>query len=235
MAGLGLGGGKVADQGQAVRTLGRLPFGDVVLWIVGGGLAAYVLWRFGQVVSGSGGGDDARGWRKRAVAFVSGTAYAGLSFTAFSQALGRTRRGRGGGSAQQDSAEWLMTQPLGRWLVAALGGVIIGAALFQFSRAITASFAEHLRGSGLSDRQEEWARRAGRAGFAARGTAFAVIGWFFLQAALKSDAVGAGGLGAALRILAAQPSGPVLLVLVGAGLAFFGVYSLIEARYRRID
>lgn len=234
MAGLGLGGGKVVDQREAVGALGNSPFGDLVLWIIGVGLASYVLWRFSQVLVGAGAGDDAKGWGKRAVALVSGTAYAGLSMTAFAQALGRSRRG-GGSSSQQDGAAWLLSQPFGRWLVAAIGLLILGAAAYQFKRALTASFAKNLQGGDLTAKQERWTRRAGRLGFGARGIAFAIIGWFLLQAGWQSDASQAGGLGAALEALAAQSSGPILLGTVGAGLAFFGVYSLIEARYRRIQ
>ena len=232
MAGLGIGGGKVVDQQGALRALGASPWGDAIIWLIAIGLAAYVLWRFGQVLMGTGGREEgSKIFFKRAVAFFSGCAYATLSATAFTQALGR---GGSSGSAQQKGAAWLMSQPMGRWLVATLAAAIIVAALAQFYRAFTANFAKHLQGGGLSGEQERWARRAGRAGFAARGIAFALIGWFFLQAALRSDAKQAGGLQSALQSLASQNSGPVLLIIVGAGLAFFGVYSLIEARYRRI-
>jgi hypothetical protein len=71
-------------------------------------------------------------------------------------------------------------------------------------------------------------------GHAARGVAFSLISWFFLQAALQADSSAAGGLGQALNTLSRQPYGPWLLGAVGAGLALFGVYSLVEARYRRI-
>jgi hypothetical protein len=234
MAGLGIGKGKVTDQQDAVRALGRSPFGDVVLWVVAIGLACYVLWRFGQVLFAR--GHDSQGvkrWGKRAAALGSGLAYAGLSATAFAQALGSGRGGKGG-STQQEGAAWLLSQPAGSWLVAAVGAVIAGIAIAQFMRAYTASFTKHLRGGEMTHDQEQWARRAGRAGFAARGVAFALIAWFFAQAALQNDAGEAGGLGAALQTLAAQKSGSTLLAIVGAGLALFGVYSLVEARYRRI-
>ena len=41
------------------------------------------------------------------------------------------------------------------------------------------------------------------------------------------------GLDAALTTLAAQPDGTVLLLLVVAGLACFGIYCLFDARYHR--
>lgn len=235
MAGLGLGSGKVADQREAVRALGSSPLGGIVLWIIGLGLAAYVFWRFSHVVTGGDAdkNDEAKRWRKRVVALISSIAYAGLSVTAFTQALGGSSR-RSGGSGQEEGAAWLMQQPLGRWLVGLVGAAILGAAVYQFTRAITAGFSKHLRGGELSATQETWIRRAGRAGFASRGVAFSLIGWFFLRAAFQSDASEAGGLGAALHALAGQPPGPILLLVVGAGLGLFGLYSLIEARYRQI-
>lgn len=235
MAGLGIGGGKVVDQQQAVRAIGNSPFGEGALWLVGGGLAAYALWRFAQVLMLGGRSDEgSRKIGKRAIALVSGLAYGGLASTALAQAAGRSTGGSGS-SGQESGAALLLNQPFGRWLVAAVGVAVIGAALFQFRRAWTASFEKNLRGHELSGDQALWTRRAGRMGYAARGVAFALMGWFFLQAALQSDASEAGGLAVALRTVASQPHGQVLLAVVGAGLALFGVYSLIEARYRRIS
>jgi hypothetical protein len=235
MAGLGVGSGKITDQKDAVRALGRSPFGDVVLWIVAIGLACYVLWRFGQVLFARlHESDTMKRWGKRAAALGSGLAYAGLSATAFAQALG-SGGGKKGDSTQEEGAAWLLSQPAGAWLVGVVGAVIAGIAIAQFKRAYSASFTKHLRGGEMTHDQEQWARRAGRAGFAARGVAFALIAWFFLQAALQHDARQAGGLSAALQTIAAQDSGSTLLAIVGAGLALFGVYSLVEARYRHIQ
>lgn len=234
MAGLGLAGGKVVDQRGAVRFLGASPFGNVVLWGIAAGLIAFVLWRLSQAIRGpQKDRGTAQAIGKRLVAFGSGLAYAGIAATAFRQALGQSvGRGR---SAQQRGAEFAMAQPLGRWIVAAIGLAVIGAALAQFYRAFTAKFARHLDEHALSPLHLRWACRTGRAGFAARGVAFALIGWFFLLAAWHENARETGGLSAALQALAGYSSGPVLLVIVGAGLALFGAYSLIEARYRRIE
>lgn len=227
MAAFGIGGGKVVDQREAVRTMGSSPLGDAVLWIIGAGLASYALWRLAQVLQ-VGGDNDAKAG-KRAVALISGIAYVGLAATAFTQAIGSSS-GRGGDSR----AAWLMSQPFGRWLVAGVGLAIIGAALFQFYRAFTESFAKKLSAHELTADQEHWSRRAGRLGYSARGVAFGLIGWFFLRAGMHSDASEAGGLALALRTVRSQPQGELLLAGVAVGLALFGVYSLIEARYRRI-
>ena len=235
MAAFGIGGGKVVDQQEAVRTMGSSPLGDAALWIVGAGLACYALWRYAQVATV--GGDDSSDSHKpgkRAIALISALAYTGLATTAFAQAVGRSSGG-GRGSGQQQGAAWLISQPFGRWLVAAVGVAIVAAAIFQFWRAATESFAKKLSAHELSHDEEKWSRLAGRLGYSARGVAFALIGWFFIRAGMHDNASEAGGLSLALRTVRSQPYGDVLLAVVAIGLGLFGIYSLIEARYRRIS
>jgi hypothetical protein len=163
---------------------------------------------------------------------VSACAYGALAFATGKLAMGEAMRS--GESSTQDKTQWLMSQPFGRWLVAAVGVIIAGVALYQFHQALRCGFARRLRGGELTAAQQTWSVRAGRLGHAARGVAFALIAWFFLQAGLHSDASEAGGLAQALNTLSRQPYGPWLLATVGAGLGLFGVYSVVEARYRRI-
>ena len=62
-----------------------------------------------------------------------------------------------------------------------------------------------------------------------------MIGIFLLVASWREDPSEAKGLGAALEALRDQPFGPVLLGAVGLGLAAYGLYSFVAARYRRIQ
>jgi hypothetical protein len=59
---------------------------------------------------------------------------------------------------------------------------------------------------------------------------FVIIGWSLLQAGLSDRAAEAGGMSQALGSL----SGP-LLAAVALGLLLFGLFSFVEARYRRIN
>jgi hypothetical protein len=70
----------------------------------------------------------------------------------------------------------------------------------------------------------------GRAGYAARGIVFVIIGWFVLQAGLSSEAEQAGGMEQALASLSGA-----LLSAVALGLLLFGLFSFVEARFRRIN
>ncbi|HEV2456755.1 MAG TPA: DUF1206 domain-containing protein, partial [Ktedonobacterales bacterium] len=75
----------------------------------------------------------------------------------------------------------------------------------------------------------------GRFGYAALAVIFAEIGAFLVVAALRRDPGEARGLGGALATLSAtHPAGPLLLGIVAFGLIAFGIFSLAEARCRRI-
>ncbi|MFZ2981036.1 MAG: DUF1206 domain-containing protein, partial [Sphingobium sp.] len=80
----------------------------------------------------------------------------------------------------------------------------------------------------------DYVRWIGRFGYAARALIFAMIGSFVIMAALNHDPDQAGGLGEALQQLRSQSYGALLLAVVAVGLALFGLFSLIEAKYRRI-
>jgi uncharacterized protein DUF1206 len=74
----------------------------------------------------------------------------------------------------------------------------------------------------------------GRVGLVARAAVFAVVGYFLVRTAIAYDPSNAIGLDGALREVHAQPYGSVLLTLVATGLIVFALFSLTEARYRRL-
>jgi len=84
----------------------------------------------------------------------------------------------------------------------------------------------------LSDSEKNWVAFIGRFGLAARGVVFCVIGFFLIQAARHSDASKARGSGEALKALEQQPYIPWVLGIVAVGLVAYGIYMIIQARYR---
>jgi hypothetical protein len=106
--------------------------------------------------------------------------------------------------------------------------------LFQLYRAFQSRLTDDLQLTDAGARHRDWVVRIGRAGYSARGIAFMMIGGFLIGAALHANPAEAIGLDGALAALAAQPFGPYLLGLVAAGLAAYGVFALVEARYRRM-
>jgi hypothetical protein len=56
----------------------------------------------------------------------------------------------------------------------------------------------------------------------------------FLIAAIQYDPDKARGLDAALRALAELSYGPWLLALTAIGMAAYGLFSIVQARYRKV-
>ena len=72
-------------------------------------------------------------------------------------------------------------------------------------------------------------------GYIARGFIFCLIGLFLIFAAKDHDPSQAKGLEGTLDTLARQTYGSVLLAVTGLGLAAYGAYMFVEAKYRRVD
>jgi hypothetical protein len=74
----------------------------------------------------------------------------------------------------------------------------------------------------------------GRYGLATRGVVLGVAGLLVIRAAATYNPEQAGGVGEVLAQLWAQPASKWLLGTVALGLVAYGVFALIEARYRFI-
>jgi hypothetical protein len=77
-------------------------------------------------------------------------------------------------------------------------------------------------------------RRLGVAGYTAKGLAYGIAGVLLLTAAIQYDPDKARGLDATLHTLAAQSYGPWLLALTAAGIAAYGLFAIVESRYRKV-
>lgn len=232
-AALGVGGGTTDTRG-ALQQVVEAPFGMALLGLLAVGLAGYTLWRLAEaLLDTERKGTDLSGLLARGGYLASAAVYAGLGLFAVRLLLG-AESAVDGETSMRDWTAWLMEQPLGRWLVAAVGAGVLGSALVQLWRAWSTDFCEYLALDRVSPAAEVWIIRAGRLGFAARGVALAIVGGFLLLAALHARPEEAHGLGGALATLAAQPFGPWLLGVVAAGLIAYGLYMLAEARLRRL-
>ncbi len=224
-------GGQTTDTQGAVQALARAPFGQVLLALLSLGLISYGLWRFVQAWNNPADREGAKGVVARSGFVVSGVIHLALAVTAVGLLVGSSS---GGGSSEQGMAARLLAVPFGRWLVGLVGLAIIGMGVYQLVKAYRADFRDALKTAQMSQTEQRWAVRAGRVGYAARGIVFALMGSFFIQAALQAQASEARGLGGALRTLQRQPYGPFLLGAVALGFVLYGVYMAVEARYRNI-
>ena len=101
-------------------------------------------------------------------------------------------------------------------------------------RALSRDFLEDAKVEQMSRGVKDAYAVVGVFGHLARMLVFALVGTFLIQAAVDYDARKAIGLDGALAKVANQSYGHVALGVVAAGLIAFGLYSLADARYRRI-
>ena len=227
-------GGKTTGREGALKTLVQQPFGHFLLALVGIGLMGYAIWRFVEAIKNpENKGNDLKGIATRLAYVGNGLAYAALAWTAVEIIIGKANSGNS--DSKQDWTARLLSQPFGQWLVGTIGAGVIAFGCYYFYKAITAKFRRKLHLSELSNAGREWVIVVCRFGLAARSIVFFLIGWFVIEAAYMAQASQVGGLDEALETLAAQPYGAWLLMIVALGLMAYGVYMLIQARYRHFN
>lgn len=219
----GSGGGEASNSG-ALATIAEAPGGQILLWVAVAALAALALWRLTQLFTEEELKDRAKGG-------VLAVVFASLAFTTSTFAAGgRTSDG----DTATDVTARALAQPWGAAFVIIAGLVVLGVGLFSIWHGATKGFKKGLEaGAGAGDVGTAIVG-AGMAGYIARGTAFVILGVLIVIAGWRSDPEQAAGLDAALRTLGEQPFGAVLLIIIGVGLALYGLYSIARARYIRM-
>jgi hypothetical protein len=114
------------------------------------------------------------------------------------------------------------------------GAVVIGIGLYEGYRGLSKDFLKDSKTEQMSPRVRNWIEWIGSFGHVARMVVFSLIGVFLIKAAVDFNPNKAVGLDCALAKIADASYGPFLLGIVAAGLIAFGVYSLSDARYRRL-
>ena len=228
-----LGGGEAEGQRGALQTVAEGAFGSVLLTVLALGLAAYALWRLAMAaLDPEREGTDASGIAHRVGYVVSGVSYGLLAFAAYRILQGG---GEGGGNGAEQGAQAALSLPGGRIVLGLIALAVLGFGAYELVRAHKKSFMDKLALSGEAARHRETVQRLGTAGLVARGVVYLVIGSALAVAAYRYDAGQAKGLDEALATLRDQPYGAVLLGLIGLGLAAYGLYCGVNARYRRFE
>jgi hypothetical protein len=207
------------------------PFGRGMLAIIAAGLAGYVLWRFVSAFADSEHrGNDVKGLGIRAASVFRGLLYSGMALEVMRMVARNSSRGSGGSEQEAEhKTGLLLQQPYGRWLVALAGLGVLSYGAYQLYAAWDAKLSKRISLGELDARVRGKVIAISRFGIAARGLVFLIIGGSLLLAALRHNAETAHGTAGALRELP-----PPLLIVAGLGLAAYGVYALVNAKYRRI-
>lgn len=225
---VGLGGRANVDQRGALTEILAQPYGVPMVWLLTIGFAAYALWRFSEAAFGATG--EGKRARPRMKSLARGIAYIAMAFTAQSLLHGAraTQAGQQGALAGT-----VMQHQGGRLIVGIVGVVVVAIGLVLVREGWKTTFVRQF--GHLPPRMRGIVVWLGRFGTIARGTVFAVTGLLAVVAAWTVDPAKAGGIDQAFRALLQQPFGASLVVVLGVGLAVFGVYGLTEAAWRRVS
>jgi hypothetical protein len=217
------------NQQGALQLLAGQSYGLVTLWLLGIGFIGYSLWRLSEAAFGVAGEGSKAGPRVRSLARAIG--YAFLAYLTFQVIAGaaanQTRR-------QQDLTATILHDPGGRWIVGAIGLVIVIVGLILVTEGIRRKFMRYLRTGAMGPRTRRIVERLGVVGTVARGIVFAIVGALIVDAAVTFSPRKSGGLDKALLALRHQVFGEFLLLAVAIGVLIFGVYGLCEARWHRV-
>ncbi|WP_456598713.1 DUF1206 domain-containing protein [Blastococcus sp. SYSU DS0616] len=226
--------GQQADQSGALATLAEQPLGEPLLWVLGIGLVALALWQAAEILRWrhglTGSGDRRRNaWERTGKAAAKAVVYLALAVLAIRFATGGGQ-GSSSGSQQQATAG-VLGWPAGRWLVVAAGLAVVGVGGYLVHKGVTKRFLREIDLAGCSASARRLVTRLGQVGFPAKGVALGLVGGLLVWAAVTFDPAKASGLDGALHTLLTAPAGPVLLTLVAVGIAAFGAYCFVRARY----
>ena len=222
-----------ADQSGALATLGSQTGGAVMLWVAAVGLVALGLWRLAETVLGGKPGetsgrqsDDNGAVKKRVKAFALAVVYFAVAVSAARFAMGS---GKSTGQRNAGTSAQLMQSGWGRILLIVIGLVVIGIGGYHVYKGVSKRFEKDLKvspGRGITV--------IGVGGYTAKGLVFVGAGILVIVATLRFDPSKATGIDGAVKTLGEAPFGKFLLIVAALGIAAFGVYSFVRARYARM-
>lgn len=213
----------------AMRAIVEQQFGVPVLLGIAAGLLAYSVWRVVQsLLDVDGHGYDLRGLSVRVSLLISAGLHVVLAWASLQVAL---HIGSGEGTPTRDLVTRIFSWPMGSWLVAGGGLLVLIAGLAHIYKGATAGFRRWFK---ASDAAMRWIDLVSRFGLIARGLLFLLVGGFAIYAGLTLEAGQVRGLRGVLLWIQQLGFGRSLLGLAGCGLFAFGVYSVIEAFVRRV-
>jgi hypothetical protein len=215
------------DQRGAMQAIAVQTGGAVLILVIALGLSAYSLWRFAEAIVGA--AREAGKTGPRLQSLFSAVTYALFASTAFVVFGGRHQ-------SQADQSRSLsaklMTHIAGRLLIAAVGTVVLVVGVVLIVQGAQRRFEKYLRANKMSATTRRIVVPLGVVGSIARGALFTLVGALIIEAAVRFKPDDASGIDAAIGTLADQPYGRALLAVTALGLVAFGIYGLVEARWR---
>jgi hypothetical protein len=217
------------DARGALHELAREGAGKVALVVLVLGFAGFALWHLFVAVRPRSGRSDmpdrlADGMRAAVYGFLS---VLSASFLAAPKPSGDTDE------AGQAWTARLLDWSGGQLLVGAVGAAVIAAGLWLAWRALRGGPQDAHAVLDAAPEETGVVHWLGALGNVARGAVVTLVGLLLLVAAIDYDPDEAVGLDGALKRVLDESYGEVLVLLVAAGLAAYGIYSIARAWVNR--
>lgn len=218
-----------ADTDGAFVAIARQRGGPFLLVVLASGCVAYAAWRLVQAIAGGAVNDRSSRWTR------VGRAASGLLYLLLSAEALELRAGTSTGSISsrpEPLVARVLSWPAGPEVIGfvalaiATSGVALGVwgVVHDYRKVIDAPRLGRYFGL---------ARASGATGDCTRVLLLLIVAAYLFFAAVTDNPSRSMGLGEALKSLVHEPLGPELLGVIGAGLAAFSGYSVIEAVFRR--
>lgn len=221
-----------ANQAGALTLIAHAPLGRFVVAAAAVGLFMYAVWKLTLAIIGR--GPEGAGGVKLTDR-LSNLAAAITYFAFFAVAVQALFGTTGNSSAnERRTAAGVLGWPAGPVLVTIAGVALIAVSAVQIYQALRGDFVKENKTQQMGERERETFLVLGRIGLCARAAVFALVGYFLVRTAIDFKPSKGIGLDGTLAQVHAQPYGAVLLALVAAGIEIFALFSVLEARYRRL-
>lgn len=219
-----------AEPTGAIARLADNPWGPAVMWLCVVACFGLALWQASEATLRMRGEPRKERVAKLISSGFLAIAYGSVGVTFAGFALGQ--RSDSGDNTRDFSAS-LMANPVGPWVLVALGLTILGIGIYFVVKGLRRGFKEelyHFEGT----RRGRLIDTLGVTGHVAKGIALDLTGLLFIIAAAKHRPDESTGLDGSLKALQDHPFGPTLLVAIGAGFIAYGIFALIRARFGRM-
>lgn len=248
------GGGSSSDDTAsregALAEIAEASYGPVLLVVVAIGLFLYAAWRLTTALL-PGDNSEAETWAHRIGWGGSAILYGFLAWSALSFVIsdsggsgggsssggsgsGGGGSGSGGGSTLEKVSRTLLESTGGRWLlgIGAIGGLAVAG--YFADKGIERKYLEEVNMASATEPERTILRNFGMIGWIGRATTVGLLSILVLSSAITADPSDAKGLDEALRSVAGNWWGVILVLVAGVGLLAYGVHAATSARHRRL-
>ncbi|WP_410660364.1 DUF1206 domain-containing protein [Amycolatopsis sp. lyj-112] len=224
---LALGDVGKADKAGALQVV-VAEGGAWLLWVIVAGLGVLALWQLSEAITGHRHVDERRRVLRRIVSGIEVVLYGLIAYSAAKVAVS------GADEGQSSLVADILAESYGQVLVTVIGIVVVGVAVFLASRGLRKTFVRELDFGRATATTKTITIQLGQVGWIALSAAYGTIGVLTVIAAVTFDPAKASGLDIALKTLLAQPYGSPMLLTLAAGIAAFGAFAILDARFRKI-